>query len=515
VLPADPVDLAGLLERREGSAMRRLDSLLLCCALVVGAWGSTACGDGDGNSGGSGGDAGNGGMGEGGVSGTSYGGSSGGFAVSCGAAPSWNLSGRVLRVGAAEPYPTLGEALPEAAAGDVIEVVGDATYPPVEVDVGGTADSPLVIRGVTVDGQRPVFSGGTDAVRVSANHVVLENLEITAGSERCLFIAADNVSIRLSVVHDCPRHGILGADYGSGSLLLDQVEVHHCGSWPSGENLKHPIYIASDPEAYPNSVFRAQHCFIHDNPGGNSIKSRARRLELYYNWIETSAAADAYYSVEAVGFEEFPSDPGQDADIVGNVLVHQGSYGLRFGGDGTGAIRGQVRLAHNTLLMGAGFDEYTPVLRLDGEADSAGNPGAIAGFESLGNVYYRFGGGGLQLVRDDATWVGGSSNLLGHFDWVPTSSTLPSNFGDLLQGTAPGYANVESLQTTDLNVLDNADILGAGAPELTPATGHELPGALVELDCMPPRQRPTSLQDIAPQVRQEQAPLTLGAVSGP
>jgi len=420
-----------------------------------------------------------------------------------------------LTVGEGRDYASVSDALPDAEPGDVIEVDGDAVYPPVEIDVGGTAESPLVIRGISVNGRRPVFSGGTDTLRISADHVVLENLEITQGSERCLFLAGDGLWVRRSVIHDCPRHGILGADYGTGRVVLDQDEVHHCGSWPEGENLKHPVYVATDPSLYPDAALRVMHCFLHDNPGGNAIKSRAGRLEVYFNWIETSESQDAYYSVESVGFEEFPSEPGQNADIVGNVLVHLGTSGMRFGGDGTGAMRGQARLVHNTVLLGAGFDEYTPVIRLSGESDSEGNPGAIAGLESLGNVYYRLGGGALQLVRDDATWVGGEPRILFHGDWVPSGSSLPEQSASLLEGASPGYASAQNASQLDLSIVPAAPIEHAGSVSLAPASGHDLPGALVDLSCMPPSQRPTSLEDMAPRSRDEAPPPTLGAISAP
>ena len=74
-----------------------------------------------------------------------------------------------------------------------------------------------------------------------------------------------------TVVHDCPSHGILGADEDSGSLTLDYVEVYRCGSGYS----HHPIYIATDEQTHPHSVFRMQHCYVHDGLGGNNVKSRA------------------------------------------------------------------------------------------------------------------------------------------------------------------------------------------------------------------------------------------------
>jgi hypothetical protein len=43
--------------------------------------------------------------------------------------------------------------------------------------------------------------------------------------------------------------------------------------------------MATDQTAYPGAVFRMQHSYVHDANGGNNVKSRAERNEIYYNWI--------------------------------------------------------------------------------------------------------------------------------------------------------------------------------------------------------------------------------------
>ncbi len=58
---------------------------------------------------------------------------------------------------------------------------------------------------------------------------------------------------------------------------MEYVEVYNCGSGTQ----KHPIYIATDESAYPGSVFRMQHSYVHDAIGGNAVKTRAERNEIY------------------------------------------------------------------------------------------------------------------------------------------------------------------------------------------------------------------------------------------
>src|SRR5690606_26926284 len=105
-------------------------------------------------------------------------------------------------------------------------------------------------------------------------------------------------------VHDCDRHGILGADAGSGTVVFDRVEVTRSGAELKGESLKHGLYVATDYHGYPGSKLKIIQSYFHDN-GGNAIKSRAERAEVYFNWVESRDAPGAYYTLEIIGFQEY------------------------------------------------------------------------------------------------------------------------------------------------------------------------------------------------------------------
>src|SRR5690606_5214681 len=124
--------------------------------------------------------------------------------------------------------------------GDVVEVSGDATYAgDVKLTKSGTASKKITIRGVRVNGKRPLLSGGTNTLEVGADHYVIEGFEVVGGSSRCVFHRGHDVTIRDTAVHDCPSHGILGAMDGSGSLTLEYVEVYKAGKGTT----RHPIYM--------------------------------------------------------------------------------------------------------------------------------------------------------------------------------------------------------------------------------------------------------------------------------
>lgn len=133
-----------------------------------------------------------------------------------------------------------------------------------------------------------MLSGGTNTVTFStpwpytgpgADHYVFEGFELIGGSFRYLYHQAADLLARDLHIHHCPAHGVLGAHQGSGSVTLEYSEIDHCGA---GTN-QHQIYMGTGEENRPGSVFRLQFCYIHDGNGGNNVKSRAERNEIYYN----------------------------------------------------------------------------------------------------------------------------------------------------------------------------------------------------------------------------------------
>lgn len=399
-----------------------------------------------------------------------------------------------FQVGPGRTYTELSQIADLLRAGDTVEVDGDHNYAPVEFERAGLPDAPITVRGLRVNGKRPVVLGG--AVSVSfrgAHHYRFEDIDVTGGTQVCIRNEANDVAIRLSHVHDCTRHGILGSDNYSGSLTIDRVEVDHAGGVFQGENLKHPVYIATDRDRYPGSRLRVQHSYIHDY-GGNGIKSRSERDEIYYNWIDTGTRVDGdvYYSVELNGYEEYETQPGINADVVGNVLVHRNVYGVRLGGDGTGNLRGRVRFVHNTLLFGAALDIYTPAIRWFDELESA---------YLANNVFARIGGSTdpLRIQRDDATWVNGSIAVAGANNWVPSGSDsiatgyFPSDWTGTVFGSGnPGYTNLASFATINLTVQAASDIDGTASTNLDGPTGYEIPNPHAPLTHIAPASAPTT-----------------------
>lgn len=387
------------------------------------------------------------------------------------------------QVGPGRAYPGLGALFSavDLGPGDVVEVDGDgALYAGgivmLESD-GGAAGAPVILRGLRSGSQRPHIVGGVNSIEIRADHVVFEGFEISGTTSptstfRCFFHHSHDVVIRDALIHDCPRHGVLGADQDSGSLTIEYSELRNSGS---GDR-NHTIYVATDEIAHPGSVFRLQHSYVHSASGGNLVKSRAERNEIHHNWLE----GGFYHELELIGPDPGGAPAGwsealvrEDSDVVGNVIVHTAHFSaiLRFGGDGTGQSRGRYRFLHNTVVRRHPNNDTPIVFRL------------FDGIESLAahnNVFHREGASGLRIVREeDADWTF-ASRIIGRNNHVDAGSTfVPAGFSAGLDGADPGFEDLASLDlrpAAGSPLLDAATLATSGPPEYDLAAALGLPG---------------------------------------
>jgi hypothetical protein len=364
------------------------------------------------------------------------------------------------QVGPGKPYANLQAVASLLNPGDTVQVFAGTTYGGnVRFTRAGTASNKIKIVGVRSGSARPLLSGGTNTIEFAGSHYVFEGFEITGGSSRCVYHHADDITIRDTVVHDCPSHGILGADSDSGSLTLEYSEVYRSGSGDT----RHQIYMATDETAYPGAVFRMRYCYVHDGNGGNNVKSRAERNEVHYNWIEGAY----YHELELIGPDGQDEDlKREDSDVVGNVLYQRfptrSHYAIRAGGDGTGQTFGRFRFVNNTIVMA---DASTAAaFRLFDGIDSV---------EMHNNAIYRQGGGAVTVVKDsDAVWLNGRS-IGGSNNWVTSgSSGIPSTWTNTRQGSSPGFVNVAG---RDLALSSSSPLRDAGTSSLVSPSGHTFP----------------------------------------
>ncbi|MEO7793759.1 MAG: hypothetical protein ABIV06_03220, partial [Thermoanaerobaculia bacterium] len=356
----------------------------------------------------------------------------------------------------------------------------------------GAAGNPIVVRGLRVGGARPILSGGANTIEIQSDHFVFENFEVTGGSSRCVYHHSDDVVMRDLYVHDCPAHGLLGADTDSGSLTLEYSEFARAGAGTS----QHMIYMATDQDIHPGSVFRMRHCYLHDTNGGNAVKSRAERNEIYFNWIEGAQ----YHLLELIGPDEgaVTPPPGirEDSDVVGNVLVHKAYdppgtpgpfdgnfYFVRVGSDmrcddgGTNSTRGRYRFVNNTFVRqsgGTGAHVFRPF-------------GYLQSIEMSNNIFWSSAAGAFGLVRsDDAErcWTDGEQ-ISGQKNWVETGTTpIPAGWSDTVLGAAPGLIDAANL---DLRPAAGSPLLNVGTATPTGPPGFPFPNPHFPPAFEPPR----------------------------
>ena len=384
-------------------------------------------------------------------------------------------SAATYQVGPARTLKRLQDIAGTLKPGDIVELDGNATYTGgVILDQSGTAALPITVRGMRVGGVRPILSGGTNTIEVQGAYTVVEGLDITAGTSRCFYHHADHVTVRDTVIHDCPAQGLLGADNDSGSLLAEYIEVHHCGQGTQN----HQIYMSTDPTTFPGAVFRLQHSYIHDGVGGNNVKSRAQRNEIYYNWIEGAY----YHELELIGPDVGAGvvTAGQfryDSEVVGNVLRKRGGANfwiVRFGGDLLeNSSNGRYRFTSNTVVT------------------EAGDPGVFRlhfGLESLeadDNVFYAIGGVAQTMIRDtEANWVGGIRRVTGVNNWLTNAQFAASvEWTGTLTGTDPGFANFAA---NDLHPIQSSPLVNHGTTTTAGYSGYALPNPLAVAQYEPP-----------------------------
>jgi hypothetical protein len=381
------------------------------------------------------------------------------------------------QVGPTRTFQTLQQVAPLLNPGDIAEVDGNATYPGNLIFTRpGTSVNKITILGIRVNGLRPVISGGTNTVEFRlSDHYVFEGFDVTGGSFRGIYHHAHDITLRDCVVHDCPAHGILGADTDSGSLLMEYVEVYRCGNGTG----QHPVYMATDEIAHPGSVFRMQYCYLHDQNGGNNIKSRAERKEIYYNWV----SGGFYGEIELIG----PDPHGnkqveidtarEDSDVVGNVFQHiptQGTRMARVGSDGTGQTKGRYRFVNNTFILRQG--QTSPGVEI------------FEGIESLemhNNVFFRVGGAPIDKVvlETRVRWVAGRVST-GTNNWVTTGSALiPTAWTGTVFGANPGFANIS---TYDVRPIATSPLVNAGNGAPASPPGHPFISPLFPPAFLPP-----------------------------
>lgn len=178
---------------------------------------------------------------------------------------------------------------------------------------------------------------------------------------------------------------------------------------------------------------------------------------MYANWLE-SPGLHVFDLIGADGQD--PDLATEDSDIVGNVIIQNGSYTIaRIGGDGTGASAGRYRFAYNTIVISP---SQGTVFRIMDEIES---------LALHDNVFLLPDGGSPNFFDDEqAVWTAGSAKRSAQNNFVQSGLDVPSFFTGTITGSSAGF---EDFAVGDLVPAANSPLVDAGAPGSGPA-GFEI-----------------------------------------
>jgi hypothetical protein len=419
---------------------------------------------------------------------------------------------QVFKVGPNQQYKQIRELTNLLAAGDLV-LIDSGNYLPFVIRKSGTRTLPITYRGVGAT--RPVIAGSlnepyTDGSTVTGStieihkvqNVILENLEVTGGTEACIRNSGDQILIKNLFVRDCPEHGILGMDNYSGSLTIDRTEVARVGSNTTAF-VKHAIYVPTDRDRFPDAVFRLQNSFVHDFRG-NGVKSRSNKNEIYYNWIETPDDRAAFYALQLNGYQEYTVERALNSDVVGNILINKNPFAYDSGGtaptsvfikfgDGTGDSKGRHRFINNTLVVPDdnfywGLDSF--LFRIQG---------AVESIYIQNNAVFRFNGttySGTVFKVDEAVWTTGQQQISGRNNSFPIGSKLGAIPASNFNNTTYNNTGVINLSPTAFNfaLTTGSPLLNAGQINFTLPSAYVVPNSLQSLEFKVLATRPISGQ---------------------
>ena len=353
--------------------------------------------------------------------------------------------------------------------------------------VAGTADAPIVVRGIPEDGTLPVISGdkattrqaldywneGRSVIKVggssrpsaSPSHITIENLEVRSARPGYAFTDdsgdsatySDNaaaihvemgshITIRNCILRDCGNGFFAGSD--SSDLLLENNYI--AGNGIKGSWYQHNNYTECQGITFQFNRFGP----LRDGCLGNNLKDRSAGTVVRYNWIE---AGNRTLDLVDSGDSDLIQDPAyQETFVYGNVLIKhdvvENNQVLHYGGDSGNAAnyrKGTLWFFNNTVVSYRSGN--TTLMRLSTNSEHS---------ECFNNVVMATADSGRLAILNSAGTINLHHNWLSQ-GWVDAHSTLLGivNPADNLTGTAPGFMDMAD---KDYHLVDDSRCVDAG-----------------------------------------------------
>ncbi len=377
------------------------------------------------------------------------------------------------------------------------------------ISTTGSAESPVVVRGVLSDnGERPVISGNNAVTRQELDYwnenrsvlkiggsshpgeppafITIENLEIRSGrppyhytddtgsngtyQENAASIhveAGTDITIRNCILNNSANGFFAGSQ--ASNLLLEKNFIHSNG-------MEDSIYQHNNYTEADHITFQFNH-FGPLRPGcrGNNLKDRSAGTIIRYNWIE---AGNRTIDLVESDHNELVNDPDyRESYVYGNVLikhdVQENSQVIHYGGDG---------VDHSLYRKGTLFFFNNSVISYRSEKTTlfgiSSNEEHVIAFNNI--LYPTSGGNNLGIMSSEGT-------ISLHHNWLPEGwktsheSTINGTLSvtDSIGGVLPGFVDLSSNDfhlTANSPCKDTASSLEAPETDIDNVSRPQGPG---------------------------------------
>ncbi len=370
------------------------------------------------------------------------------------------------------------------------------------INTRGTADQPIVIRGVPEGNNLPVITGENATTRLELDYwnedravvkiggsslpvedivpayVTVENLEIRSGRPPYQFTDHSGSlqtyrdiasSVHVEVGEQITVRNCVLTDSANGfftTVLTTDVTVEECYFYDNG--IFDGTYAHNAETESLGILFQYNHFGpLRAGARGNQIADRSAGTVVRYNWFEAgNRQLDLVESADA----RISAAPSYgEAIVYGNIFVEPDGAGndqlIHYGGDGgdTAFYRQTGLHLYNNTFVSARQD-VTILLRLSTADQSADVRNNIIHTEASGTTLALFNGTGTLDCRDN--WI--------TQDWVSSHDPITGTFNDLgnLSGLDPGFEDLVAQLFGLAAGSDCLDQAGALAAEVLPL--HDL-----------------------------------------
>jgi hypothetical protein len=263
----------------------------------------------------------------------------------------------IFHIGPDRETKTLGAISAQLQPGDVVEIDPGVYREVLKLRASGSADAPIVIRGVGET--RPVFDAQNldvsgrgpipraifqiEGAYVTIEHLEFKNARNGENAAGIRLLNSTDATIRDCKISACDM-GIFGGDRETATIENCDVGFN---STKAFNGYAHNFYMSGN-----RVVVRG--CRIHDCPFGQNFKSRAHYNELWYNAITDSNEGE-------VGIVDGKGDTDRSNSnslLVGNLIIsppnRTGNHSkfVLFGSESGNAHDGTLFLFHNILQAG-------------------------------------------------------------------------------------------------------------------------------------------------------------------